>query len=523
MGHLFINIFRSTLFYIKEVSYFNRGKGVTVKKLLSFVLLCCLIVHPATASSGVVAQSWWSRITTACSQKLRAVPAILSNSLQKIKSVQWADALIVGGSLAIAATATVGIGYGLYALWKKLAASSKKDGSYPPPPPPDNRSINGDQEFDWEEEFVCPEEIKDTKPEFLTKLPKIDIFSNMSGHVDHPRNIERGQSKIKVQQLKVAYQSGAQCALHSIKNAAGILGMIQGNADARSILVDSTASRQIIERLSKLAGLNNQKKSLSDYCLSRLEAVTADPVDGDLYRPATLQSVFQNFLRHYTNHLANEIINNKESAKNLTKDAIMREMAGLRFEISDGTVKRNNNDYGTNYTIQQVNEFINNPDNIGRFIQFKRGFSALDVSKANINVASDLSGGNWLHGNDMDQIIRELRAKEGADQLKNLLNSPRALEVVDVDALKLLKKMENIRGLKESIEAGKAQDGHYGFLVGTMPNSNNTGSRGHWMAVVLEVHGNERRYTIADSLNGPRLRGGPCATLINYLEGQEVL
>lgn len=362
-----------------------------MKKILSFILICCLplnvTAHPLT-TSVTLNQSWWTRLTRTCTNTLRVIPAMFTHALQKIKSAPWANIAITGAALAVTTAAC----YGLFTLVRKLSGTSKKGKKIPNPParitPPKQHAGSKNNQITNTDTEHLPQLVTDSAPDLLHRLPKIAYLTDLTHHKDDPINtpnvtevskIPNGTPRIKKQQLEVTNQfknnlGDARCALHSIKNLAGIYRLILGHAIAPNFLTDATLAEDLINPLAKTIDIDDQKENLKAYYKTKIEILEATAIDGDIGTPSVLRAYYERLINECIACLANDVVDNNIS-RTINHDELIYELQSCRLPEGASTQE------------QPFFDYIKQPANIDRFIKFADG-NSLTISSTDLKLSS---------------------------------------------------------------------------------------------------------------------------------------
>jgi hypothetical protein len=528
-----------------------------MKKLLLFFLsfLSLPLCYGAQGLNFVGNASMWTSLVKKCSTAQRQIQSLVEHTYHSLAHTTWNPTILkkLGGYIAIASVAV----YGTYKLSQLLHTKkhSKKTSSDTPHANTTQTSMQRVKEEDIAPDKAAPKE--PTKQEQPTQeaatssvqteyhdepLPVIPYFSVPEHHVIEPIVFDNEQthSHITVQQLRVLSQDTTDqhnhcigggnfsCGYHaSTKNALALAGIVQG-FDTEAVFNSQAIVTYLFDPV-KIGYLRKyiidmrKKVSLKYLLQNTIQIVLPEPIDKQ-ENTKILYTLYKCMVNEYLNSIINQALDTNSSIYKVPSD-IMQDLQTMPFKISDATAKE------INCTPEHLYKFLHQQENLQRYIRIispveiiqETPINALHYYNAVYANRLDEQG-ELLNSDEMEQLINYYRQ---TDELARQVLDPHHVQVIILESAdpRMWNLIDSIKKLKDTIQSGQPMAStRYIFILG---NTNQEAkNNGHWLTLLLECSGNERRYTITNSsgnhiclFDDPLHHNNPCFNIIRYFEG----
>lgn len=529
-----------------------------MKKLVLFFLsfLSLQSCHGAQELNLMRNASAWTSLVKKCSTARSQIQSLIEHTYHSLAHTTWNPAAIkrIGVYATVASVAV----YGICKLSHKLLHPEKHAKKIASDAPHINTTQTSTQSA--KEEDIAPE--KDTPKEPIKQeqpaqeaatssvhteyhdehLPVVPYFATPEHHVIEPIEFdnEHNHSHIIVQQLRVLSQDATDghnrcigggnlsCGYHaSTKNALALAGIVQG-FDTAAVFNSQAIAAHLFDPVEigylRKYVIDMRKKAALKYLLQNtIHIVLPEPVDKQ-ENTKVIYTLYQCMVNEYLNSIINQAIDTNSSIYKAPSD-IMQDLQSMPFKISDTTAKE------INCAPEQLYKFLHLEENIQRYIRIICPVEIIQVTPINAlhyyNASHTIrldEHGELLNSDEMEKLINHYCQ---TDELARQVLDPQhvqtiILELADPSMWDLIDSMQE---LKKTIQSKQTPpSARYIFILG---NTNQEAkNNGHWLTLLLECSGNERRYTITNSSNNhiclfddPIHHNNPCFNVIRYFEG----
>jgi len=528
-----------------------------MKKLLLFFLsfLSLPSCYGAQEVQLMHNSSVWTSLIKKCSGARTQIQSLFKQTSSRLAHTTWNAAIIkkIGTYGTIASVAVCGI----YALSHKLLQHKKPA----QPRASDTQHLDATQQSS---QITTQDATKDTslptettqqeKPvqEAVTipvhlehhdeHLPVVPYFSAPEHHVIQPIEFdnEHNHSHIIVQQLRVLSQDATDqynhrigggnysCGYHACtKNALALAGIVQG-FDTAAVFNSPAIAAHLFDPVQKgylrKHVIDMRKKVALKYLFQNsIHVVLPEPCLDKQENTKVIYTLYKCMVNEYLNNIISKAIETNKSVYISPLD-ILQDLQNMTFKVSDATAKE------IACSPQDLHNFLHQQENIRRYIRVISPIEILQSTPINA-----LHYYNATHANRLDEYGELLNSDEmeklinyycETDELARRVLDPHNVQTIIIESADpvMLDLMGSMQEIKDIIQSEQSlTNRRYIFILGN--TNQKTQKNGHWVTLLLECAGHERRYTITNSsdnhicLFDDQEHNNPCFNVIKYLEG----